>query len=210
MRSLPQHSKLLLSSFGFNSPIMRTKFSKVILQNCHLKDKTCFIIPYAGFNVENTFKREKQSLIEFGFSPEKIEFANKGFDKFSSFPDYLYVPGGNPFKLLKSIREIGIFNDIIDCVRNKGTVYIGVSAGADIATENIEYVKQLEDNNDITDNCYEALGLISENVLCHYDHYSYLTLKVCREISRNSFITINDDQLLKFENGEWKYVGEEE
>ena len=202
--------RLLLSSYGFNTPIMREKYAKVIPQGDDLYEKKCLIVPYAGFDVEKTFQREQQGLVEFGFNPDKIGIIGEHGDVSFQLPDYIYVPGGDPFKLLRSIRENGVVQDIVEYVCDKGAVYIGVSAGADIATENIEYVTQLEDNNVIDEKQFEALGLITESVLCHYDHYSYSTLKACREISGRSIVTINDDQLLMFEDGKWRYIGEEE
>ena len=202
--------RLLLSSYGFNTPIMREKYAKVIPQGDDLCEKTCLIVPYAGFDVEKTFQREKQGLVEFGFNPDKIGIIGEHCDVSFQLPDYIYVPGGDPFKLLRSIRENGVVQDIVEYVCDKGAVYIGVSAGADIATENIEYVTQLEDNNVIDEKQFGALGLITESVLCHYDHYSYSTLKACREVGRRAVVTINDDQLVMFENGKWSYVGEEE
>lgn len=202
-------SKLLFSSFGLNSTVLREKFAKVIPQDESLQEKTCIVIPYAGFDAEKTFEREKQGLIDFGFNPNKVVFVKSNFDIAHCIPDYIYVPGGDPFKLLNIIREKGLFDDIVKCVIDKRAVYIGVSAGADIATENIEYVMQLEDNNVVRDKRFGALGLITESILCHYDHYSYSTLKACQEVSNRSVVTVNDDQLLMFENGKWSYVGEE-
>lgn len=202
--------KLIFTSFGFNSPVLKEKFAKVIPRDESLQEKTCLVVPYAGFDAEKTFEREKQGLVDFGFNPEKIELVRNSFDIAFRFPDYIYVPGGDPFKLLNAIRENEILHDIAECVRDKRAVYIGVSAGADIATESIEYVMQLEDNNVIKDKRFGALGLITESILCHYDHYSYSTLKACEEVSGRSVITIKDDQLLMFEDGKWSYVGEEE
>lgn len=201
--------KMLFSSFGFVTPILREKFTKVIPQDDSLHEKTCLVIPYAGFDAEKTFEREKQGLIDFGFNPNKVVFVKSNFDIAHCIPDYIYVPGGDPFKLLNAIRENEILHDITECVRDKRVVYIGVSAGADIATESIEYVMQLEDNNVIKDKRFGALGLIDKSILCHYDHYSYSTLKACQEVSNRSVVTVNDDQLLIFENGKWSYVGEE-
>ena len=202
--------KLIFSSFGFNSPVLKEKFAKVISQDESLQVKTCLVIPYAGFDEEKTFEREKQGLVNFGFNPDKIVFVKSRFDIVHCFPDYIYVPGGDPFKLLNAVRENEILYDIAECVRDKRAVYIGVSAGADIATESIEYVMQLEDNNVIKDKRFGSLGLIAESMLCHYDHYSYSTLKACEEVSGKTVMTIKDDELLMFEDGNWSYVGEEE
>lgn len=84
-----------------------------------------------------------------------------------------------------------------------------MSAGAYLATNNIEYITQDEDNNLLNNDCLVAFGLVPTNILCHYDHYSYLTLKVCEEVSGRKCMTIKDDQLLMYENQKWLYIGED-
>jgi len=121
-------------------------------------------------------------------------------------PDYIYVTGGDPFKLLTTVRELGINSSIVDCVTNKNSVYIGVSAGADIASDNIEYVTLLEDNNYINTNDFKALGLISKTPLCHCDRRSPSLIKKCEEISTNPVVTIRDDELLVYKDGVFKYI----
>lgn len=199
-------AKLIFSSFGFRKPIPAEKFALVIDRD-GLREKTCYVIPYAGFNVEKTYGREKAGLVEFGFSPDKVFMLEREEQILESTPDFLYVPGGDPFKLLNSVNSLGLRNVIQDCVLNRGTVYIGVSAGADLATEDIEYVLELEDNNH-GQKCFSALNLIPEGVLCHADHYLYATLKACREVAEKEFLTLRDDQVILYENGSWQYVGE--
>ena len=88
--------KLIFSSFGFNKPIPAEKFALVIDRE-QVKDKTCFVLPYAGFNVEKTFEREKAGLVNFGFSPENVLMLEREEQILEKAPDYLYVPGGDPF-----------------------------------------------------------------------------------------------------------------
>lgn len=202
--------KLVLSSYGFNSPIIAEKYTQIIPPSAELEDKVCFVIPHAGYDLNKTFEREKNGLVKFGFNPENIYLIRSRRDMTSCMPDYIYVPGGDPFKLLSSIKYMGIMSDISDYVKNKGTTYIGVSAGASIVTSNIEYVRQLEDNNVISDGDFEALALIKECILCHYDHYSFATFKKCQEVNGNPVVTINDNQLLLFNEEKWKYIGETE
>lgn len=197
--------KMLFSSFGFNAPIMREKFAQVIPTGEALADKKCVVIPYAGYNLQNTAEREKQGLIDFGFREENIHIVNEIGILGYEFPDYIYIPGGDPFKLLGLAKKAHLLEGIEDCVINKRAVYIGVSAGAALATPNIEYVKLLEDNNLLKDD-FDALGLVPRNILCHYDHYSYATLKACEEFCRRPCMTIRDDELLMYENGEWRYI----
>lgn len=197
--------KMLFSSFGFNAPIMKDKFVQVIPSGEALADKTCVIIPYAGYNLEMTAKREKQGLIEFGFKIDNIHVVNEPGIMGYEFPDYIYVPGGDPFKLLCVAKKNRLLGDIADCVINKRTVYIGVSAGAYLATPNIEYVTLLEDNNLLKDD-FDSLGLVPRNILCHYNHYSYSVLKACEEFGKRQVMTLRDDELLVFESREWHYI----
>ncbi len=101
--------------------------------------------------------------------------------------------------------------DIVFCVTN-GVTYIGVSAGADIACQDIEYVKAYADNNVIDDGDFKALGLIPYNVICHYEHYSFsilrkvMTLSSVKEISNNPIITLRDDQVVLIQDDNWEYV----
>ncbi|MBQ6885227.1 MAG: Type 1 glutamine amidotransferase-like domain-containing protein [Clostridia bacterium] len=199
-------AKMLFASYGFESPIMQEKFLKEIIKD-ELYNKSCLVLPYAAPNAEKAFDAERRDLVAFGFSESKIKLVRCKDDILNTNPDYIYVPGGNTFKLLKYLKDNVLIDCIVDCVKNKHTVYIGISAGADIACENIEYVVQLEDNNVINDN-FDALGLIPVALLCHYDYYSYAKLKACEQKSNKSIITINNDQLLVYENKNWRYVGE--
>lgn len=199
---------MLFSSYGFCSPIMREKFALAIPRNESLKRKSCVIIPYAGYNTEKTAEREKQGLVEFGFSSDNIYVLNGNGISGCEFPDYIYVVGGDPFKLLDIVKKNSLIEKIRNSVIEKNAVYIGVSAGAYLATNNIEYITQVEDNN-VTNDSFDALGLVPTNILCHYDHYSYLTLKVCEEVNGRQCMTIEDDQLLMYESQKWLYIGED-
>ena len=202
-----KNCKMIFSSFGFNKPIPAEKFALVI-EKAGLEKKSCCVIPYAGFNVEKTYAREKAGLVYFGFSPDRIFMLEKKEQILETVPDYIYVPGGDPFKLLNHINSLGLREAIQYCVQSCGTTYIGVSAGADLATEDIEYVLELEDNNHEQKN-FSALNLLPEIILCHADHYLYATLRACREVSGKEVLTIRDDQVIFYENGAWRYLGEE-
>lgn len=195
---------MFFSSCGFCSPIMREKFALAIPHNESMKRKSCVIIPYAGFDTEKTAKREKQGLVEFVFNPDNIYVLNDIGVSDCEFP----VAGGDTFKLLDIVKKNLLPEKIRNSVIEKRAVYIGVSEGAYLATNNIEYITQVEDNKVIND-CFDALGLVPANILCHYVHYSYLTLKGCEEFGGHKVMTINDDQLLMYESGKWIYIGED-
>jgi len=97
--------RILLSSYGLETPIMAEKFSKIIPQGRSLKRKKCVILPYAGSDLAKTGEIETQNLINFGFSKKNIYVANDYGAFKCNFPDYIYVPCGDPFKLLRHIRS---------------------------------------------------------------------------------------------------------
>lgn len=120
-------------------------------------------------------------------------------------PDYIYIPGGDPFKLLSKIKENVLKSEIRLRVLTYKTVYIGVSAGAYVACPDIEYVKQLEDDNVIHED-YSALGLVQSSIVCHSDHYSYSQINSCESVFGRIVISIRDDQLVYYQNGKVEYI----
>ena len=186
---------------------MREKIAQVIPQDNDLRGKSCLVLPFAGFNVEKTFEVERSGLAEFGFDFERVFNVDALVSDAAIVPDCIYVPGGDPFKLLTEIRKRNLISRIRKWVLDCKSTYIGVSAGAYISAQNIEYVKQLEDNN-VIESDYGALGLVSNAVVCHADHYSYLQIKACKTVSDTPVVTLRDDQVVFLKDGEWKYVNE--
>ena len=155
---------IILTSYGFRSPFVCTKIRKYI----NPKRKSITIIPFARPNEEITVKYEKNALEDFGFSD--IHFLTRESTVLND-TDYIYVPGGDTFRLLHILKETGLLDEIKRLVEHGKASYIGVSAGAYMCCKDIEYVKSLEDDNyNISD--YTAMGLITENIVCHSDQIS--------------------------------------
>ena len=70
------------------------------------------------------------------------EFASKNLNNYSA----IFIGGGNTFKLLKGIKDNGIFNKIIEYLNNNGIV-IGGSAGAIIFGYDINSCLAMDDND---------------------------------------------------------------
>ncbi len=161
--------KLILSSCDFFNDESR----KVIYQNlpkpiedCKLlyipNDRAC---PEAIASDMYNVRMQK-----FGFKKENvIVFDHTRSDIFRNLDiDIIYVGGGNTFGTLDKIRKCNFDKDIIDYVKS-GVTYIGGSAGAYIATKNIEHVLRYDDNNvEMTD--FNGLGLFDGVILCHYTY----------------------------------------
>ncbi len=180
---------MFLSSYGFRSPIISEKFKETIPTP---SSKTIVVVPYAGENKNMTVLLETEGIENFGFGSDNIYIIDNYNDNL--VPDYIYVPGGDPFKLLSSLQNENYIEKIKEWV-NKGSIYIGVSAGAYVATENIEYVKQLE-SNEVNTSSYDALGLVKASFICHYDQYGLPYYHAVKRVSDVPIYTIKNDEIL--------------
>ncbi len=180
---------LFFTSFGFESPIVSQKL-KELIENPF--EKSVLIIPFAGFNSRLAGEKQFDALVSFGFKPENITVLSKG-DDIKVLPDYIYVPGGDTFKLLYTIKKYGYLEKIKKLITS-GSNYIGASAGAYITAKSIDYVKLLEsDELGLSD--LLALGIIDGAVLCHYDRHTLSEVLAVRQLVGEKIITIKNDEV---------------
>lgn len=159
--------KLILSSCDFRND----KSQKAIMDNLPYPIDKCklLFIP----NEKATAEAISGSIYydrmqEFGFKKENVYvFDHNNPDKFRNLNiDVLYISGGNTFGTLDKIRKCGFDKDIINYVKS-GVVYIGGSAGAHIASKNIQHVEKYDANAvGITD--FLGLGMFDGVLICHY------------------------------------------
>ncbi len=159
--------KLILSSCDFRNENSR----QIILDNLPKPIDECklLFIPNEKATAE-AIHSEKYYLRmqEFGFNRENINV----FDYYNPSAffgldiDIIYISGGNTFKTVKRIRDCGFDNEIIRYVKN-GVTYIGGSAGAHIASANVEHVSAFDSIPDgMTD--FNGLGFFDGILICHY------------------------------------------
>jgi len=164
------------------------------------KNKKILIIPLAGMTCEITGQAEKNGALQVGFPEEKISvFMDSNPEEFlhQQF-DYIYVSGGNTFKLLHDVRKYHLDALILENYQ-RGAVYIGVSAGAYLTCPDIEYVKQLgDDDNHIQGGDYSGLHLTDKYPLCHYDMRGLEYYQRARQILGETaeIITLNNEELI--------------
>lgn len=186
---------IIISSYGFGSPIIEHKYKEYI--NPH--GKSVLIIPFAGYSNNAKAQYEKDALKNYGFDDEKIIICDK--TNISEIKDmifnYIYVPGGDSFSLLFSLKKLNLLEVVREFIK-KGSTYIGVSAGAYICTSDIEYVTLLEDNNYKFDD-FAALGILEDNIIiCHADQYGYKNILKCKELVpyNKHFLYINNTDVV--------------
>ena len=134
---------------------------------------------------------------EFGFTRENIYVFD--YDNAEAFRnldiDILYISGGNTFATIDRLRKCNFESEIIRYVKS-GVIYIGGSAGAHIASQNIEHVAEFDPIPDgMTD--FNGLGLFDGILICHYtEDRNALYEKLNAEGKYNVYALGNDDSLV--------------
>ena len=134
---------------------------------------------------------------EFGFKKENVYvFDHNNPDKFRNLNiDVLYISGGNTFGTLDKIRKCGFDKDIINYVKS-GVVYIGGSAGAHVASQDIKHVAKYDDNNvEMTD--FRGLGLFDGVLICHYTYIRKNDYdKLCKTSEHKAYYLTESDSII--------------
>ena len=133
------------------------------------------------------------------------ELSSKNLDDYS----FIFIGGGNTFKLLNDLKRSGVFKNILDYIDNDGVIF-GGSAGAIIFGKDLEACK-LDDDNEVNlkdINGFDILNGIS--IVCHYTNESmdverkqYL-LKLSRH---RTVIALPEETTLFFNNNDIEVIG---
>ena len=139
-----------------------------------LKGKTVTFIPTASKTEKVVFyvKEGRKALEKLGMIIEELDISATPTAEISAKiknNDFIYVTGGT-FFLLQELKRSGADQIIIDEV-NAGKLYIGESAGAMVASANIEYAKGMDSAEKAPDlENYDALGLVDFYTVPHYNN----------------------------------------
>ncbi|MBU2103379.1 MAG: peptidase E, partial [Candidatus Omnitrophica bacterium] len=87
--------------------------------------------------------------------------------------DIIFVSGGNVYYLLEKTIQSG-FDKVVKQLINKGTIYVGSSAGSVLVCPTVEFVEDLDDRSLAKLDSYEGLGLVDFLLLPHYGEEKYL------------------------------------
>lgn len=192
--------KLILSSCDFRNDKARNNIIKNLnkpIEQCKLlfipNEKATFDAihseKYYSRMQEFGFKRENTFVFDF-WNPQHF---------FELDIDIVYISGGNTFETIKRIKDCDFDKEIIRYVQS-GAIYIGGSAGAHIASKNIEHVSYFDaipdDFND-----FNGLGLFDGILICHYtaDRQS-IYQKLCQE-RKCKVYTLTDNETLIINDG---------
>ena len=114
--------------------------------------------------------RDTQALKDLGFNVTELDLCGLTESKLWKLfkkTDIIYVQGGNTFYLLECVKESG-FDKIVKSLINKGTIYIGKSAGTYIAGPTIEQSSWTHDHNKFGLEDLTGLSLVPFIIYVHY------------------------------------------
>ena len=188
--------KFILSSCDFRNE----KSQQVIMDNLPYPIDKCklLFIPNEKATAEAILSSVYYDRMqEFGFKKENVYvFDHNNPDKFRNLDiDVLYISGGNTFGTLDKIRKCGFDKDIINYVKS-GVVYIGGSAGAHVASQDIKHVAKYDDNNvEMTD--FRGLGLFDGVLICHYTYIRKNDYdKLCKTSEHKAYYLTDSDSII--------------
>ena len=199
--------KLILSSCDFHNEASK----KCIIDNLNKKiehTRVLFIPNERASKKAIRSEKYYMKLQDYGFSRENIYvfdyYAPENF--YNLDIDVIYISGGNTFQTFDRIKKRGFDKEIVRYV-NDGVIYVGGSAGAHIASRDIEHVLKYDCNTaELTD--FSALGLFDGIFVCHYnverdEHYAELK----SHGNYNVYALPNDSSVVVTENNEVSFFG---
>src|ERR1700730_7639762 len=125
--------------------------------------KKVLFFPFALFDRDAYAAKAETRFAAMGYSLSSVHEAADS-RKAIEETDAIFVGGGNTFRLLKALQDLGFVEPIRRMVR-KGTPYIGSSAGSNVAGPTIKTTKDMP----IIQPCsFDALGLVPFQISPHY------------------------------------------
>ena len=152
---------------------------------------------------------DRSMLVGLGFKVEDFDLKNKTEDEtrktLSKF-DVIFVAGGNTFYLLQEARKSGFLKVAKELVE-KGTAYIGSSAGSYLACPTIEAADwKHADRNivDITD--WSALSLVDFILVAHYEDKWKEAVEEGKKTTKYEVITLADNEFIKSDGEKYEII----
>lgn len=154
--------RLLLGSGGFRTP-ERIEFLVEHMQPHFGKARKLLFVPYALADHEAYVKMITERGLNGGYELDGI---HRHSDPCAAVREAegIYVGGGNTFRLVTTLHELGLMNAIRQRVR-EGMPYLGVSAGTNVTCPTL---MTTNDMPIVQPPSFETLGLIPFQINPHY------------------------------------------
>ncbi len=137
------------------------------------KTHTCLFVGYADEDNDFYSESSTQFLQSLNF---KVFHLNENFE-FDDAYDMIFVKGGNTTKLVHLLHKFNQFNKIKELVE-KGSVYVGQSAGAVLGGSDTEWTLRSEPYDydvkaEFGENALKGFGFVDKMVFVHASKYRF-------------------------------------
>ena len=188
---------LILTSNGLSTENLRESVKQYFANKLRAVIVTTASVEYKESDWH--IPRLTQELSYFNLSVDFFDFDSDDLDKLLDY-DVVLINGGNPFYLLKSIKDHNAIDVLIKVAKVK--ILIGVSAGSIVMQNNINLIAGYspEMNENVNLNDLTGLSLTNIQILPHYKPFINKfenfeeRAKLFEKESDCSVIRINDGQ----------------
>jgi len=191
---------IILTSAGFKIPVIADEIVKR-LHKPPQELKLAHIVTAANVATDTAFLDiDKKALADLGF--QVADFTLEDQDEKSLYRslknyDIIYIQGGNPFYLLKHIRQSG-FTKVLNKLLDEGKWYIGISAGSYVCCPTIEmatWKREVDETYGLKLNNLKAMNLVPFLLTVHYNREKYRE-KLAKHIPKTNYPVkiLTDDQ----------------
>lgn len=164
-------------------------------------DRLLFV-PLASSRHREYTERVRGALAPCGIAVEELECG--AAERQLSAAQAVFVGGGNTFRLLRSLQQLGATALLAERVR-EGLIYVGASAGTNVACPTLRTTNDMPIVSPVT---FEALALLPFQINPHYvdrDPTS-VVMSEPRELRIEEFLEENDVPVLGLREGSWLRV----
>ncbi|EDV91748.1 probable alpha-aspartyl dipeptidase [Drosophila grimshawi] len=126
--------------------------------------KTVLFVPYALRDHDKYTATVRDALQPWGYAVEGLHTQPDPAEALRK-AQAIFVGGGNTFVLLKQLYELQLVELIRELVLKHGLIYVGSSAGTNVATRSIHTTNDMPVQQPPS---FEALALVSFNINPHY------------------------------------------
>ena len=162
--------------------------------------RSVLFVPYALKDHAGYAARARSALGSIGFAVTSVHEAADPAAAVRA-AEAVFVGGGNTFRLLKAIQDLGLLEPVRDRVRD-GMPYVGSSAGSNVAAPTI---KTTNDMPIVMPRTFEAFGLIPFQINPHYldPDPASRHMGETREERLVQYLEENDVPVLGLREGAW-------
>ena len=159
--------------------------------------------PFALYDRNGYAARAKTRFTAMGYSMESVHQTDNP-QKAIEQTEAIFIGGGNTFQLLKALQDL----DLIEAIQRRvkaGVLYIGSSAGSNVAAPTIKTTKDMPI---VQLRSFDALGLVQFQINLHYLDANPTSehMGETREERILQFLEENDTPVVGLREGAWLLV----